>query len=1191
MKNKILKILGVVATVAMLSSFVVIPASAAGPGTNVWGEITLPKVMPVSAVDQMEIGPDGTLYVSVAVTSDGDPGDDIPDGGWNDELWTMYKSIDAGVTWTATKLDADKIGPDVRITAIAAAGNGMVYVATYDMVSNRAAVWKCPDKGDGEPFPLQALIDNQANPADYVYDLEVWTDGVSNWVMAAVHINNSYTPVLPTGEVLVLRDGLFEAWRDMDLSSSFNDKMNVDVGRVDVALKAKFAPDFNTSFMLYALISVFLDDNPDPGEGHYFVLTATGANSPGAWGTVIDDARFYDYDMDGDTGDIVDFQFAADFDGDHPTAYAALNDGGNDGNLFYVDFAFTADAPDVTEWVPLLEDDMGLCSVGIAPNFIIVGALTSNTLLISTNGADTFDEATKGPTGRGQVKIYLSNGYSVGSGDAIFCLTRRAAFDESAVSRSLDDGDTWNQIAFIDTTIDGVMDMTFSPDFPTGYMLLLTYSDVSHTISLWRSGNATSATPFWERVLCGTYSSKGNFDLSYDWSLVECSKDGSTVMLYNDYSVYRSSDDAQTFNLWRTTPWEINDWVVLDSVTFYAATDDGFYARSAFGPAKTALAGTWLGSIALQPGFAANDAAKDTLVVGGEDDVYVSTDSGSTFGAANDVGDGDVYVAFDQLNAAVIYYATGPAVGTATIGPTTAFPATAANMLSGAGAYKDSEDDTAAAAAFSGIWVSPDNTLYAIGGDPSTTGDSTLSDPVVSGGTLSLTQPEITDGGSASYTMTATPITVISGTFAEGTDAALTITGAVVKALSSTVAQGTVYVTDGSATGSFNIFIIDATAAFSSGDDLNDDDITVTSEDLTYTVTSIPGNTSDEETFLFRILIGEDDNIWETAQKDGAWGLWGTRGSNVVWTIAPPGSMGDTPVYDQEDYGDSVWALKDIMSGKVLGLNVTNITETSAKANWTAMTGATQYQVKWDTVANTTDSPVTATTTSTSSTMSPLTNNTKYTVKVRVTAGHPFQSRWSDSVEFTTLETVGAPMVLSPVNGQLNSPLNQTLNWTPVAGAKSYDVEVAASDNFSSPIVTANTANTIYHLANLAYNTDYAWRVRAVGATGAKGAWVISTFHTMAEAITPTTTIPTYTMTVDIPPSTQTTVIITQPAATSVVIPPATTFTQTITSQTVTAVVQLPDNAAPAYVWAIVAIGALLTLAVIILIIRTRRVV
>ena len=82
--------------------------------------------------------------------------------------------------------------------------------------------------------------------------------------------------------------------------------------------------------------------------------------------------------------------------------------------------------------------------------------------------------------------------------------------------------------------------------------------------------------------------------------------------------------------------------------------------------------------------------------------------------------------------------------------------------------------------------------------------------------------------------------------------------------------------------------------------------------------------------------------------------------------------------------------------------------------------------------------------------------------------------------------------------------------------------------------------------------------------------------------LTVTQTIPTITIT-----QTQTNPTYTIPVPEFTVTVPAAQTTVTTQTHTIT----IPDEATPAYIWAIVAIGALLTIAVIVLIIRTRRVV
>jgi hypothetical protein len=115
--------------------------------------------------------------------------------------------------------------------------------------------------------------------------------------------------------------------------------------------------------------------------------------------------------------------------------------------------------------------------------------------------------------------------------------------------------------------------------------------------------------------------------------------------------------------------------------------------------------------------------------------------------------------------------------------------------------------------------------------------------------------------------------------------------------------------------------------------------------------------------------------------------------------------------------------------------------------------------------------------------------------------------------------------------------------------------------------------------------------------------WCFSNFHTRVEAIPPVTIEPPPTPTIDITlPAPQVTVVppdvdVTLPAPQVTVVPPDVTVdvppVVTVTQQAPPTLVlpDEPDPGTPVYIWVIVAIGAILTIAVIVLIIRTRRVV
>ncbi len=84
--------------------------------------------------------------------------------------------------------------------------------------------------------------------------------------------------------------------------------------------------------------------------------------------------------------------------------------------------------------------------------------------------------------------------------------------------------------------------------------------------------------------------------------------------------------------------------------------------------------------------------------------------------------------------------------------------------------------------------------------------------------------------------------------------------------------------------------------------------------------------------------------------------------------------------------------------------------------------------------------------------------------------------------------TTPAQVVQSaPATGATNVSLTPTLSWTAVTGASSYEVQVATTSTFTSPIaveVTGVTTNSYVVAPALPDNVTYYWRVRAVNNCG-----------------------------------------------------------------------------------------------------------
>ena len=179
-----------------------------------------------------------------------------------------------------------------------------------------------------------------------------------------------------------------------------------------------------------------------------------------------------------------------------------------------------------------------------------------------------------------------------------------------------------------------------------------------------------------------------------------------------------------------------------------------------------------------------------------------------------------------------------------------------------------------------------------------------------------------------------------------------------------------------------------------------------------------------------------------------------------------------------------------------------------------------------------------------------------------------------------------------PANGATGVPINNlTFTWPAVSASG-----LTVTYQFALAQASANTSANWFAILDysdntttnaepsqevLQPNTVYWWEVRAVtmnssGGIAATGPWSIQMFTT-APAVTATTSSAAVTIT-----QTNTSVIVTQPI---------TTVQSTVTSVVITQTTGTSTQAIPSYLlWAVIVVGAILVIAVIILIVRTRRI-
>lgn len=253
--------------------------------------------------------------------------------------------------------------------------------------------------------------------------------------------------------------------------------------------------------------------------------------------------------------------------------------------------------------------------------------------------------------------------------------------------------------------------------------------------------------------------------------------------------------------------------------------------------------------------------------------------------------------------------------------------------------------------------------------------------------------------------------------------------------------------------------------------------------------------------------------------------------------------------------GDSLYTYTDTLAVFGSGLTVDSFTKTTATISWDAVPGATNYAVGIKAGTSAISNPFINSydeTDDLSYTFTGLDADTTYFV--RVWAVEPVSSFHVGGTTLATQPDVPTSPYdgLAPGPGATNVPVNPSFQWAPVPGATQYNLEVSTSPDFSDPMTRTSAIEAFAWTGDsLENNTVYYWRVNAQTGTGTSD-WVTSVFTTV-EADDPPVTV------------TQTS----QPGVT----------------------LTIPAQETPGYIWIIIGVGAILTILVIVLIVRTRRVV
>jgi hypothetical protein len=177
---------------------------------------------------------------------------------------------------------------------------------------------------------------------------------------------------------------------------------------------------------------------------------------------------------------------------------------------------------------------------------------------------------------------------------------------------------------------------------------------------------------------------------------------------------------------------------------------------------------------------------------------------------------------------------------------------------------------------------------------------------------------------------------------------------------------------------------------------------------------------------------------------------------------------------------------------------------------WNKVTGAELYKVEIDTSIEF-SRPVVSESGIVNDTFkySGLKNNTIYYWHIKAVNQYS-KSDWSITYKFTTIHP--PPFLSVPLNNATKIPVNGSLIWKELLGAKKYGIQISSSPDFISPKYNvAGNTNNIFHYENLDENTKYYWRVNASNDNGTSVWSEVWTFFTKLKSIlaTPVLVAPT----------------------------------------------------------------------------------
>jgi large repetitive protein len=165
-----------------------------------------------------------------------------------------------------------------------------------------------------------------------------------------------------------------------------------------------------------------------------------------------------------------------------------------------------------------------------------------------------------------------------------------------------------------------------------------------------------------------------------------------------------------------------------------------------------------------------------------------------------------------------------------------------------------------------------------------------------------------------------------------------------------------------------------------------------------------------------------------------------------------------------------------------------------ALLSWAPMRGATNYTVQVGKDPNFTDAALykSYSTRSASYVVPDPAVATDYYWRVQATLANDVVTQWSDVRDYK-INGLTTPVLESPANSPDTDVLDVVLDWEPVPGAKTYNLQISTDQEFNTLVPGNNTitgiAGTRYSPPTTLANDQYYWRVTPVDAADNKLDW------------------------------------------------------------------------------------------------------